>query len=52
MSLWIEAALKIPGVDGEIRDSARQMLQRANRELVEAPYFYGSFILLRERFAG
>ncbi len=52
MSLWIEAALNIPGVDGELRDNARQMLQRANRELVEAPYFYGSFILLRERFAG
>jgi len=52
MSLWLEAALEIPDVAEKIRGSARSMLLRANRELVEAPYFYGSFILLRQRHSG
>ncbi|MDJ0779494.1 MAG: DUF255 domain-containing protein [Gammaproteobacteria bacterium] len=47
MSLWLETALNLRGLDQEVRRDAEQMLTRATREMLDAPYFYGSFILLR-----
>ncbi|MDH3220657.1 MAG: DUF255 domain-containing protein [Gammaproteobacteria bacterium] len=52
MTLWLRVALDIPGLDRKIRDSAIQMLQRVTRDMLDAPYFYGSFILLRIEHAG
>ncbi len=47
MTLWLEVALKIPGLKPEVRQSATTMLQRATREMLDSPYYYGSFIMLR-----
>ncbi len=52
MSLWLEVALAVPGLDREVRASAEKMLGRASRELLDAPYFYSSFILLRATHSG
>jgi uncharacterized protein YyaL (SSP411 family) len=47
MTLWLEVALEVPGLDPAVRDSATTMLQRVTREMLDSPYFYGSFIMLR-----
>ena len=52
MSLWLESALGADGVDPSIRESARSMLRRASRDMLDSPYFYGSYIMLRIRQAG
>ncbi len=47
MTLWLEVALAVPGLSAETRQEARKMLLRASREMLDSPYFYGSFIILR-----
>jgi hypothetical protein len=47
MTLWIEVALEVPGLNPTVRAGANKMLQRATREMLDSPYFYGSFIMLR-----
>jgi len=47
MTLWLKVALEIPELDPAVRRSATTMLQRASRDMLDAPYFYGSFIMLR-----
>ncbi len=47
MTLWIEVALEVPGLNPTVRAGANEMLQRATREMLDSPYFYGSFIILR-----
>ena len=47
MTLWIEVALEVPGLNPTVRAGANEMLQRATRDMLDSPYFYGSFIMLR-----
>ncbi len=47
MSLWLETALDLSALDADVRRDAEQMLTRATREMLDSPYFYGSFIMLR-----
>jgi uncharacterized protein YyaL (SSP411 family) len=47
MTLWLEVALEVPGLDPVVRETATTMLQRVTREMLDSPYFYGSFIMLR-----
>jgi uncharacterized protein YyaL (SSP411 family) len=47
MTLWLSVAVEVSGLDPEIRESATRMLQRASREMLDSPYFYGSYIVLR-----
>jgi uncharacterized protein YyaL (SSP411 family) len=47
MTLWIEVALEVPDLNPTVRAVANKMLQRATREMLDSPYFYGSFIMLR-----
>ncbi len=47
MTLWLKVALDVPELNQETRQSAARMLQRATREMLESPYFYASFIILR-----
>ena len=47
MVLWLEVALEVPGLNPAVRTSATEMLQRASRDMLDSPYFYGSFIMLR-----
>lgn len=47
MTLWLEVALAVPGLDAKVRSSAIEMLQRVTREMVDRPYYHGSFIMLR-----
>ena len=49
MTLWLKVALEIPELDPAVRRSATTMLQRASRDMLDAPYFYGSFIMLRAK---
>jgi uncharacterized protein YyaL (SSP411 family) len=50
MTLWIEVALEVPGLNPTVRAGANEMLQRATREMLDSPYFYGSFIMLRSNY--
>ncbi|MCP4980399.1 MAG: thioredoxin domain-containing protein [Gammaproteobacteria bacterium] len=52
MTLWLEVALKIPKLDPTVRGDATTMLQRASREMLNTPYLYSSFIMLRFEHAG
>ncbi len=52
MTLWLKVAVEVSGLDPEIRESATRMLQRASREMLDSPYFYGSYIVLRIDQAG
>lgn len=52
MTLWIEVALEAPGLNPTVRAGANEMLQRATREMLDSPYFYGSFIMLRANNQG
>jgi uncharacterized protein YyaL (SSP411 family) len=52
MTLWLKAAIEIPGLKAEVRNSALRMLQRASQEMLDSPYFYGSYIMLRIAQAG
>ena len=52
MTLWLRVALEAPGVETEVREQAATMLQRASRDMLDAPYFYGSFIMLRVNRSG
>ena len=47
MTLWLKVALEVPELDPAVRRSAATMLQRASRDMLDSPYFYGSFIMLR-----
>jgi len=47
MTLWLEAALATAKNDSKLRDSATEMMQRVTREMLERPYFHGSFIMLQ-----
>ncbi len=52
MTLWLRTALELPGLDASVRSSAGNMLHRLTPWMMERPYYYGSFILLRARHAG
>jgi uncharacterized protein YyaL (SSP411 family) len=52
MTIWLETALAVDAIDPAIRESARSMLLRASRDMLDSPYFYGSYILLRIRHDG
>jgi uncharacterized protein YyaL (SSP411 family) len=47
MTLWLKVALEVPELDPAVRRSASTMLQRASQDMLDSPYFYGSFIMLR-----
>jgi uncharacterized protein YyaL (SSP411 family) len=47
MTLWMRVALGLPKLDPEIRASATGMLQRVTEEMIDRPYYHGSFISLR-----
>jgi hypothetical protein len=47
MTLWLKVALELPQLDPMVRETATTMLQRTTRELLNSPYIYGSFIMLR-----
>lgn len=47
MTLWLRVALTLPELDPKVRASASDMMQRVTSEMMEQPYYHGSFILLR-----
>jgi uncharacterized protein YyaL (SSP411 family) len=49
MTLWLNVALEVPGLDPVVHETATAMLQRATREMLDSPYSYGSFIMLRAK---
>lgn len=52
MTLWLRTALALPELDTAIRASAIDMLRRQTTSMINRPYYYGSFILLRARYPG
>ena len=48
MTLWVKVASENPRVDNQVREVAAQMPGRVTRELLNSPYYYGSFIMLRQ----
>ena len=47
MTLWLRVALSLPKLDPGVRASAIDMLQRVTEEMIDRPYYHGSFISLR-----
>ncbi|MEM7562658.1 MAG: DUF255 domain-containing protein, partial [Pseudomonadota bacterium] len=47
MSIWVHLALSMPDLDPKLKAVAVEMTRRVTQDLVEAPYYYGSFILTR-----
>ncbi len=47
MTLWLGVALEVPELNPAVRNGATEMLQRVTSEMLDSPYFYGSFIMLR-----
>jgi hypothetical protein len=47
MTLWLEATLGAAELDSKLRNSATEMMQRVTREMLDRPYYHGSFIMLR-----
>ena len=47
MTLWLEATLATAELDSKLRNSATKMMQRVTREMLDRPYYHGSFIMLR-----
>jgi uncharacterized protein YyaL (SSP411 family) len=47
MTLWLEVALNVTGLDSTLRSTAQAMLERETGEMHANPYHYGSFIMLR-----
>ena len=47
MTVWLKVALELPSLDPEVRQTANTLLHRSTRDLLDTPYNYGSFIMLR-----
>jgi uncharacterized protein YyaL (SSP411 family) len=52
MTQWLEVMFLAPGVDAESRAFAREMANRVNADMLESPYYYGSYILLNRPTTG
>jgi len=50
LTAWLSVVMTSPGIDPVIRKKGSEILLRVSRPMVETPYYYGSFILLRQQF--
>jgi len=49
LSAWLEVAIQSPGIDPAIRQKGTKILRRVSQSMIATPYYYGSFILLRQQ---
>jgi uncharacterized protein YyaL (SSP411 family) len=49
LTAWLSVVMASPGIDPVIRKKGSEILFRVSRPMVETPYYYGSFILLRQQ---
>jgi uncharacterized protein YyaL (SSP411 family) len=49
LSAWLEVVMQSPGIDPLIRQKGSEILHRVSRSMIATPYYYGSFILLRQQ---
>jgi len=49
LSAWLEVVIQSPGIDPAIRQKASEILIRVSQAMVDTPYYYGTFILLRQQ---
>jgi hypothetical protein len=41
--------MRLPEIDPGIRQKGNEILHRVSQSMVDTPYYYGSFILLRQQ---
>lgn len=51
LSAWLDVVMQSPGIDSLIRQKGNEMLHRVSQSMVGTPYYYGSFILLRNQLS-
>ena len=52
MTQWLAVALSASADNSEVRNLAREMANRVNSDMLDSPYFYGSFIVLDRQQSG
>ena len=52
LSAWLEVVLQSPGIDPLLLQKGSEMLHRLSQSMIDTPYYYGSFILLRQQLGG
>ena len=50
MTLWLEVIMAPGEIDPSIRQKADKLLRRVSRDMLVTPFYYGSFIALRDQF--
>ena len=52
MTLWLEVIMAHGEIDPGIKQKAGKLLRRVSSDMLVSPFYYGSFIALRDQFAG
>ncbi len=49
LTAWLSVVMRSPGIDPKIQQKGNEILHRVSQSMVDTPYYYGSFILLRQQ---
>jgi hypothetical protein len=49
LTAWLSVVMRSPEIDPKIRQKGNEILHRVSQSMVDTPYYYGSFILLRQQ---
>jgi len=49
LTAWLSVVMRLPGIDPKIQQKGNEVLHRVSQSMIDTPYYYGSFILLRQQ---
>ena len=49
LTAWLSVVTRSPGIDPKIQQKGNEILHRVSQSMIDTPYYYGSFILLRRQ---
>ena len=49
LTAWLSVVMRLPEIDPWIRQKGNEILHRVSQSMIDTPYYYGSFILLRQQ---
>jgi len=49
LSAWLDVVMQSPGIDPLIRQKGAEISHRVSQSMIDTPYYYGSFIMLRQQ---
>jgi uncharacterized protein YyaL (SSP411 family) len=49
LTAWLSVVTRSPGIDPKIQKKSNEILHRVSQPMIDTPYYYGSFILLRQQ---